>query len=108
MLRGPRPFTPCQRLQYRIQNAIEILADILCKKSQNEIAVLLQQPVFPAIAPVGFWIGEMLRAIEFHDDTQKIIEEVDFHLTLAIERNRHPNVQLKTAFCLGKSFKTPI
>src|SRR5262249_18030473 len=100
---GPRPLAPCQRLQYGIQNAIQILADILCKKSQNDIAVLLQQPVFPAIAPVGLWIGETLGAIEFHNDAQRLVEEIDFHLTLTIERNWHPNVQLKTAFCLGKS-----
>src|SRR4030095_1772769 len=78
----PRAFAPCQRLQYRIQNDIEILADLLCKKAQNEIAVVLQQPVFPAIASVGFWIGEMLRAIEFQDDTQRLVEEIDLHLTL--------------------------
>jgi len=104
----PRPFTPCQRLQYGIQDAIEILADILCKKSQNEIAVLLQQSVFPAITPVGFWIGEMLRTIEFQDDTQRLVEEIDLHLTMAIERNWYPKVQLKASFRLGKSFKTPI
>ena len=50
----------------------------------------------------------MLRAIEFHNDSQRLIEEIDLHLTLAIERNRHANVQLKPAFCLGKSFKTAI
>src|SRR5262245_47814902 len=104
----PRAFPPCQGLQYGIQNAIEILADILYKKSQNKIAVLLQQPVFPAIASVGFRIGQMLRAIEFHNDTQRLVEEIDFHLTLPIERNWHANIQLKTAFCLGKSFKASI
>src|SRR5262245_3590202 len=104
----PRPFARCQRLQYGIQYAIELFADILCKKSQNEIAVLLQQAVFPAIASVGFRIGEMLRAIEFHNDTQRLVEEIDFHLTLPIERNWHANIQLKTAFCLGKSFKASI
>src|SRR5881409_3697066 len=31
--------TSCQRLQYEIQHSIEILADILDKESQNEIAV---------------------------------------------------------------------
>ena len=63
---------------------------------------------FPAIAAVGFWIGEMLRAIEFYNDTQRLVKEIDLHLTLAIERNGNPNVQLETAFCLGKSFKAPI
>ena len=43
-----------------VKHAIEILADILCKKPQNEIAVLLQQPVFSAITAVGFRIGKML------------------------------------------------
>jgi len=50
----------------------------------------------------------MLRTIEFQGDTQRLVEEIDLHLTLAVERNWHPNVQLKAAFCLGKSFKTPI
>ena len=104
----PRPFAPCQRLQYRIQNAIKILTDILCQKPQNEITVLLQQPVFSAITAVGFRIREMLRAIEFYDDAERFVEEIDFHLTLAIERNWNANIQLEAAFRLGKSFKTPI
>jgi hypothetical protein len=64
-----RAFAPCQRLKYGVEDTIEVLADILPKKSQNEIPVLLlQQPVFPPITTVGFWIGEVLRAIELHDD----------------------------------------
>jgi hypothetical protein len=103
----PQAFAPRQRLQYEVQNAIEIPADIFCKKSQK-IAVLLQQSVFPTIAPVGCWIGQMLRAIEIYHDTQRFVEEIDFHLTLAIERNWHANVQLKTVFCLGKSLNAGI
>ena len=105
---GSRPFAPCQGLQYGIQNAREILADILRKKPQNEIAVLLQQPVFAAITAVGFRIREVLRAIEFYDDAERLVEEIDLHLTLAIERDWHANVQLELAFCLRKSLEAPI
>ena len=39
---------------------------------------------------------------------RRFVEEMDLHLTLAIERDWYANVQLEAAFCVGKSFKTPI
>ena len=44
-----------------------MLANILCKKSQNEIAVFLQQGVFLPVASIGVRIIQMLGTIQFDD-----------------------------------------
>jgi len=44
---------------------IESLSEILGKKPQNEVAILLQESVLPSIPPIGFWIGQVLGSIEF-------------------------------------------
>ena len=50
----------------------------------------------------------MLGAIEFYDDAERFVEEINLHLTLPIERDWQANVQLEKAFSLRKGFKTPI
>jgi hypothetical protein len=44
---------PAKDCSIASKNSIEIFADILGKKPQNDIPVLLQQPTFSAIATVG-------------------------------------------------------
>ena len=61
-------FTMNQSGQYGVQNMIEVLARIFRKEPQHEISILLQQGVFPPVTPIGFSIGEMLRAIQFNDN----------------------------------------
>src|SRR5262245_8812629 len=50
----------------------------------------------------------MLRTIELHDNSERFVDKINLHLTVPIERDWHADVQLETAFSLGKSFKTPI
>jgi hypothetical protein len=97
-----------QRLQDRIQDGIEVLANIFRKEAQNKIAILLQQAVLSAIATIGSGVRKMLRAVEFNGNSKSLVQEVDLHLTLPIERDRNSDVQLEPVFCLGNSFKTAI
>jgi len=43
----------CQNLQYGIQNAVQVLTKIFCKKPQNKIAVLLQEAILSAVSSVN-------------------------------------------------------
>jgi hypothetical protein len=45
--------------QYRIQDCVKSLSHIFDEKPQHEVAVLLQQHIFAAIAPVSFDTGQM-------------------------------------------------
>ena len=47
-----------------IQQLVEALANILRKKSQDKIFVLLQQRILSSIPPVGLGVSQMLRAIQ--------------------------------------------
>jgi len=53
----------------RVQNMVEALANIFRQKSQYKIAILLKQSIFPPVAPVGFGVPKVLRAIQFNDNT---------------------------------------
>jgi hypothetical protein len=52
----------------RVQYRIEMFTDVFCEKTQNEIAGLLEQPILPAIAAIGFGVVEVLGAIQFDGD----------------------------------------
>ena len=89
---------PRQRLLYRIKNTIEILADILGKKPQNEIAVLLQQPVHSAIADQPFEVGEHalsvtvslgVAALDEGLDLQRLLQKADAALYAAKQAGRN-------------------
>ena len=73
---------PCQNLQYRIQNAVQIFTKIFCKKPQNKIAVLLQETILSAVSSVRFGVGEMPLSVQFNCEAQTLADEIDFHFTL--------------------------
>src|SRR5215207_10063799 len=62
--------TPRKHPQDRIEHSIQVLAYVLGKKAQQEVAVLLQQLVLPPIASIRDRIREMLSAIEFDRQTR--------------------------------------
>lgn len=74
--------------QYRNQYATELLANILCQKSQHGIAILLQQHVFAAIAPVGIGVGKKLAAVQLDRHASFNREQIHFHFSPAVEGNR--------------------
>ena len=57
----------CQRLQYGVQDAVQILTKIFCKKPQNKIAVLLQETILSAVSSVRFGVGKMLFSVQFYE-----------------------------------------
>jgi hypothetical protein len=64
---------------------------------QHEVAVLLQQCVFTAIAPVGVRICQMLPSIEFDHKPGVGAEQIYFHLSPAVKRDRQLGIQLEAA-----------
>jgi hypothetical protein len=51
-----------------IQNLVKAPACVLRQESQCQISICLEQSMLPAVAPTGFRIREMLRAIEIDDN----------------------------------------
>ena len=58
---GTANLPPTQHSQDGVQHLVEIFAYVLGQKAQDEIAVLLQQPVFATVAAIRIRIGKMLR-----------------------------------------------
>jgi hypothetical protein len=87
------PLPMRQRSHDCIQNVIEPFTNVFRKKPQNEVPVLLQECVFPAISPIGFGIGQVLRAVEFNHETTLRIKKVHFHPTPSFESIRVFNFQ---------------
>jgi hypothetical protein len=99
--------TRYQRLQYGIQDAVQIFAAIFSKKPQNKIAVLLQEAILSAVSPVRLGVGKMLFSV-LNSTTRRARRLTKFHFTLTIEGNRQASVQLELTFRLRESFKTSI
>jgi hypothetical protein len=93
--------TPHKHAQDRIEHSIQVLAYLLGKKAQHEVAVLLQQLVLPPIATVRDRIREVLSAIEFDRQTSVSAQQVDFERSQAVERNwqHHVDAEASTGLC---------
>lgn len=65
-------FTVRQREANRIEHGAKMLSNVFRQESQDEIAVLLQEHVFAAVAAIGLGIVEMLRAVQFDDETSVV------------------------------------
>jgi hypothetical protein len=85
-----------------VQNGIEMLTDIFGQKSQHEVAVLLQEQVFPAVAAVGFWRIQMLSAIEFDCQFRVGTQQVNFHMAVSVERNWKFDIHAESTHSLRK------
>src|SRR4029453_13303751 len=80
--------TPSKHPQDRIEHSIKVLAYVLGKKAQHEVAFLLQHLVLPPIATIRDRIREVLSAIEFDDNARVGAQQIDFKGSEAIERDR--------------------
>jgi hypothetical protein len=87
-----------QRAENRIENGIEVLREVFCEKTQHDVAVLLQELVFPSITAVRRSISEMLRAVQFDDHSRIVTQQIDFHSATPIKRYRQIDIQLKAPF----------
>ncbi len=50
----------------------------------------------------------MLRPIQFNGDAGVHAQQIDFHSTLAVKRNRQVHIQTESSLCFGESFKATI
>ena len=80
--------TPSKHPQDRIEHRIQLLAYVLGKKAQHELAALLQQLVLVSVATIRDRIREVLAAIEFDGHTRVGAQQVDFKGSEAVERDR--------------------
>ena len=86
-----------QGSQDRIEHRLQLPTDILSKKPQNQIAVLLQQLILAAVAAVRDRIGEMLAAVQLHSHPGIRAEKVDLQRAETIERDRQGHVEANPA-----------
>ena len=86
----------CECRQNRIQHVVQLFARVLREKAQDEIAMVLQQRVLSAVATVGFRIREMLRPVQFDDNTRVRTKEVHFHHSPVVERDGQLRVQAES------------
>jgi len=57
-----------QRGEDRIQDVIQVFADVLRQKAQDEIVVLLKQSILPPIPPVSLGVRQMLSPVQLDHD----------------------------------------
>ena len=86
-----------ERPDDRVENQVEILADVFGEEAEHEVAVLLKELVLPSISTVGGLVAEMLAAVEFHGDVRVRAEQVDLQARPFIERERKPVVDREAA-----------
>jgi hypothetical protein len=97
-----------KRSQDCIEHHIQLLAHILSKKSQYEVAVLLKQSILPSVATIRCGIREMLRAIQFYCYARIGTQQVDFKCSEAVERDRQRHVEAETCLGLRQGFQAPV
>ncbi len=61
----------------RVKDTVQMLAHVLCQKSQNETAVFLHQGVLPPVAPIGVRIIQMLGAIQFENPFRMFLHGIN-------------------------------
>ena len=86
-----------KRPQNRVENGVEIPADIFGEESQYEVAVFLQQRVFVSVASVGLGIRQVLRSVNFDHKTGFRTQEIDIHPTAGTEPNGQRLVDPKSS-----------
>ena len=79
------PLTP-QDAQDGVEDGVQLAADVFGKKPEDEVAVLLEQPVLATVPSIGGGIRQVLRAIQFEGEARVGTEEVDLERPGAIER----------------------
>ena len=91
----------------RVEDTVQMLANILCKKSQNEIAVFLQQGVFQPVTPIGVRITQMLGTIQFDGQPCICTKQIHLHQALLAEWNLQFGVEVESTARLGKRLQPP-
>jgi hypothetical protein len=102
-----RSLTIDQNPQDAVQHLVEVTADILGKETEDEIPVFLQQPVLSTITAISRRIGQMLGAVKLDRQAGIGVEQIDFHSSPSVERDRQLNIQKKSAGSLRQGFQPP-
>lgn len=71
--------------QNGIEHPIQILADVFNQETQHEAAAFLQKSIFPAVAPVGLRVRQVLWPVQFHGQVRLRAVQVNFHFSFRIE-----------------------
>lgn len=88
-----------QRPEDCIEDAVEILANVLCKKSQDEVAVLLEKRILVSVTSISCNIGQMLRSVQLDHKQGFGTNEIHLHLAALVELNRELLIQSEPAGC---------
>ena len=69
---------PAQRPQDRVEDRVQIPADVVGQEPQDEVAVLLKQLILSTVPSICDGIRQMLRTIQFQGEARVRAEEIDF------------------------------
>src|SRR5262245_48979331 len=94
--------------QDRIEHSVQVLAYVLGKEAQHEVAVFLQQLVLPPIATVRDRIREVLSAIEFDCQARVSAKQIDFKGSEAVEWDRQRRVETEPSIGFVQCVQSPI
>src|SRR4030095_11461389 len=99
---------PRKHPQDRIEHSIQVLAYVLGKKAQHEVAVLLQQLVLPPVTTICGRIREVLSAIEFDCQTRISARQAACECSEAAERERQRPVETNASIGLRQRVQSPV
>lgn len=89
-----------ERPQNCIEHQVQFPAHVFSKKTQNQVAVLLQQLILAAITTVCDGIREMLAAVQLHSHAGIGTQKVDFECSETVQCDRQRSVDAETALGL--------
>ena len=64
-----------------VQYQVQMFAEVLRKKPEDEVSMALQELVLSTITAIRLGIGEMLRTVQFDNKSSFSTEKVHLHLT---------------------------
>jgi hypothetical protein len=88
-----------------IQNLVEVFAEVGGEETEDEVAVFLEEGVFPAVAAIGCRVVEVLVSIEFEDESEIDAEEIDLHDAAIVEGDGEVLVEAELVFGGGEGLE---
>lgn len=91
-----------QDAEDRVGDRVQLPADVVGQKAEDEVAVLLQQLVLSTVPSICDGIRQVLRTIQFQGEARVGTEEVDFQRASTVEGDGQRSVQQESALGLWK------
>lgn len=94
------------RSQNGVEHLVEIPPDVFSQEPQDQVAVLLEHLVLPAVTAIRLGIPQVLAFVELHSDAGIRAQQVDLQPSLLVEWNRKGLVQYEPPLGLRQRFQS--